>query len=435
MGAVFDINMDFSKPIESIESEAPSPLDLPQGCPFQGRCEHCMDICKKENPKLVEVGSDAFMNCLNLRSLRMCAGVEEPTGLKQLLAQIKWQVEVSFEQEDGEREAVLMYPEYYESYDEIGPAHIFELNLTGEGFRARQCFKEGVILLNAYDEIFPQACVEESAEVLIPMAWNRLYAACGLSPEARADYEEYVFVLAIGYFIAMPYLFDHVILAPCHNDFIFYDLLRYIGQKFDLTDDFFTQDFHVKLVNINLAAPFFIHLSTAFMLSVVTAIPYLFFEIWRFISPALYPNERKGVRKALTIGTFMFFIGVLLGYFMVYPLTLRFLSTYQLSSEVENILSLNSYIDNFMMLILCMGLAFELPLVTWLLSLLGIVNKSFLRKYRRHAVVVIVIAAAIITPTGDPFTLSVVAIPLYLLYEMSILMIKDKKEEDITEEV
>ena len=90
------------------------------------------------------------------------------------------------------------------------------------------------------------------------------------------------FMLAIGYFIAMPYLFDHVILAPCHNDFIFYDLLRYIGQKFDLTDDFFTQDFHVKLVNINLAAPFFIHLSTAFMLSVVTAIPYLFFEIWRF---------------------------------------------------------------------------------------------------------------------------------------------------------
>ena len=85
------------------------------------------------------------------------------------------------------------------------------------------------------------------------------------------------FVLAIGYFIAMPYLFDHVILAPCHNDFIFYDLLRYIGQKFDLTDDFFTQDFHVKLVNINLAAPFFIHLSTAFMMSVVTAIPYLFF--------------------------------------------------------------------------------------------------------------------------------------------------------------
>ena len=243
------------------------------------------------------------------------------------------------------------------------------------------------------------------------------------------------FVLAIGYFIAMPYLFDNVILAPCHNDFIFYDLLRWIGQRLDLQDEFFTQEFHVKLVNINLAAPFFVHMSTAFWMSVVTAAPYFFYEIWRFVSPALYPNERKGVRKALGIGTVMFFIGVLLGYFMVYPLTLRFLSTYQLSAAIENQISLNSYIDNFMMLVLCMGLAFELPLVTWLLSLLGLVHKTFLRKYRRHAVVIIVIASAIITPTGDPFTLTVVAVPLYLLYELSILMIKDKKTDDEAEEV
>lgn len=235
------------------------------------------------------------------------------------------------------------------------------------------------------------------------------------------------FVLAVGYFVAMPYLFDSVILAPCHDDFIFYDLLKLIGRTFNLTDDFFTQQFHVKLVNINLAAPFFIHLSTAFWMSVVTSIPYLFVEVWRFINPALYPKERHGVAKALIMGTAMFFIGVLMGYFMVYPLTLRFLSTYQLSAEIENIISLNSYIDNFMMLVLCMGLAFELPLVTWLLSLLGLVHKTFLRKYRKHALVLIVIIAAIITPTGDPFTLSVVAIPLYLLYEMSILMIKDKK--------
>ena len=234
-------------------------------------------------------------------------------------------------------------------------------------------------------------------------------------------------VLAIGYFIAMPYLFDSVILAPCHNDFIFYDLLRSIGEKFQLTDDFFTQQFQVKIININLTAPFFIHMSTAFWMSVVTAMPYLLWEVWHFISPALYPRERRGVRKALMIGTVMFFIGVLLGYFMVYPLTLRFLSTYQLSAEIETVLSLDSYIDNFMMLILCMGIAFELPLVTWLLSLLGLVNKSFLKKYRRHAIVLIVIVAAIITPTGDPFTLSVVAIPMCLLYEMSIWMIRDRK--------
>ncbi len=242
------------------------------------------------------------------------------------------------------------------------------------------------------------------------------------------------FVLAIGYFIAMPYLFDQVIMAPCRNDFVFYDLLRKVGEAFHLEGDFFTQDFHVKLININLAAPFFIHISTSLWMSIVTAAPYLFYEVWKFISPALYPNEVRGVKKALTLGTVMFFLGVLLGYFMVYPLTLRFLSTYQLSAVIENQISLNSYINNFMMLVLCMGLAFELPLVTWLLSLLGLVNKTFLRKYRRHAAVLIVIAAAVITPTGDPFTLTVVAVPLYMLYELSILMVKDKKREETDEE-
>ncbi len=239
-------------------------------------------------------------------------------------------------------------------------------------------------------------------------------------------------VLAIGYFIAMPWLFDHVILAPCHNDFVSYSFLRWIGDTLHLTDEFFTQEFEIRLININLAAPFFIHISTAFWMSVVTAVPYLFFEVWKFISPALFPNEQKGVRKALVFGSIMFFLGVLLGYFMVYPLALRFLSTYQLSADIVNQISLNSYIDNFMILILCMGLAFELPLVTWLLSLLGVVNKSFLRKYRRHAIVLNVILAAVITPTGDPFTLSVVAIPLCLLYEFSILMIKDKPKEEET---
>jgi sec-independent protein translocase protein TatC len=196
-----------------------------------------------------------------------------------------------------------------------------------------------------------------------------------------------------------------------------------------LTDEFFTQHFEVKLVNINLASPFFIHISTSFWMSVVVSIPYLLFEIWGFIKPALYENEKNNVRTALGIGTVMFFLGVLLGYFMVFPLTLRFLATYQISKEIVNQISLNSYIDNFMMLILMMGLVFELPLVTWLLAKVGLVSKSFLRKYRKHAIVVIFIVAAVITPTGDPFTLSVVAIPLCLLYEMSILIIKDKKKE------
>jgi len=236
-------------------------------------------------------------------------------------------------------------------------------------------------------------------------------------------------VLLTGFFIIMPYLFDSVILAPCHNNFAFYALLHRIGDLLHLSGDFFTQKFEVKLININLAAPFFIHISSSFWMAVIASVPYLLFEVWRFIKPALYQNEKNNVRTALSIGTIMFFLGVLLGYFMVFPLTLRFLATYQLSETINNQISLNSYIDNFMMLILMMGLVFELPLVTWLLAKVGLVTKSFLRKYRKHAIVIIFVLAAIITPTGDPFTLSVVAIPLCLLYEMSILIIKNKKEE------
>lgn len=237
-------------------------------------------------------------------------------------------------------------------------------------------------------------------------------------------------VLLVVYFVSMPVLFDQVVMAPCHDDFAFYRLLHRIGDSLGLTGDFFSSTFEVKLVNINLASPFFVHISTSFWMSVVTSAPYLLYEVWRFIEPALYPHERSGVRKALLLGTVMFFVGVVLGYFMVWPLTLRFLSTYELSMQIQNQISLNSYIDNFMMLVLMMGLVFELPLVTWLLSLMGLLTRPILRKFRRHAIVAIFILAAVITPTGDPFTLSVVAIPLCLLYEFSILLVKKGKTAD-----
>lgn len=231
--------------------------------------------------------------------------------------------------------------------------------------------------------------------------------------------------IAIGYFIAMPYIFESVILAPCSNDFPLYEFMRELSVRFGMDGDFIDQEFSVKLININLAAPILIHLSTSFSLSVVTAMPYLFYEIWRFITPALYPKERSGVRRAFLFGSVMFYFGLLVGYYLIYPLALRFLATYQLSDLVENTLSLNSYIDNFTMMILSMGIAFEIPLILWLLSLMGLVTRSMLRRYRRHAIVAIVVLAAVITPTSDPFTLTVVALPLYLLFELSVLIIRE----------
>lgn len=242
-------------------------------------------------------------------------------------------------------------------------------------------------------------------------------------------------ILAVGFFIIMPDFFDKIILAPCYSDFVLYDFLRWIGLQLHLTDPFFTQDdFEVHLQNINLASQFFTHITTSFLMAVVVTAPYLVYEIWRFVRPALYPNELKGVRKAFSLGTVFFFLGVAVGYFLIFPLALRFLSTYQLSTAIENEISLTSYIDNFMMLVLMMGVAFELPLVTWLLSLIGLVTRSFLREYRRHAILLIVIFAAIITPTGDPFTLSAVSLPLYLLYELSIFMVKKDTDDEEEEE-
>ncbi|MFR9564895.1 MAG: twin-arginine translocase subunit TatC [Rikenellaceae bacterium] len=231
-------------------------------------------------------------------------------------------------------------------------------------------------------------------------------------------------LLAIGYFIAMPYLFDSVILAPCNNDFVLYEFLRHLSAEWSLQSEIIDNDFQVTLVNINLAAPLLIHLSTAFALSVVTAAPYLFYEVWLFIKPGLYAAERRSVRTAFIFGSVMFYIGVFVGYILIYPLALRFLSGYQLSTTIENTISLNSYIENFTMLVLSMGLAFEIPLILWLLSLMGLITRDLLRRYRRHAIVAIVVIAAVITPTSDPFTLTVVALPLYILYEFSYLILR-----------
>ena len=150
----------------------------------------------------------------------------------------------------------------------------------------------------------------------------------------------------------------------------------------------------------------------------------MLYFLWSFIKPALYANEIKGARTAFVFGSVMFFIGIAVGYFLIFPITLRFLYEYQLSATIENQLSLDSYMDTFLMLIFLMGLMFELPLLAWTLSAIGLLKRKMLCRYRRHAVVVLLVLAALITPTGDPFTLSLVFLPLYLLYELSILIVR-----------
>ena len=159
------------------------------------------------------------------------------------------------------------------------------------------------------------------------------------------------------------------------------------------------------------------------------AFPYLVFEAWRFIAPALYENEKASVGTAFLFGTVMFYLGCAVGYCFVFPFTFRFLAEYQVSSEIVNQISLNSYMSTFMGMVFIMGLVFELPLLAWLMSKLGLINKAFLKKYRKVAVAVLLVLAAAITPTGDPFTLSIVFLPLYALYELSIRVVRDEEPE------
>lgn len=227
-------------------------------------------------------------------------------------------------------------------------------------------------------------------------------------------------VITIGTFMAMPYIFDRYILAPTTSSFFVYRWLEEVsGGILNFADDF-----AVQIININVASQFFTHISTSLSLSLVLSVPYIIYEIWKFIRPALFDHEVKHVRFAFVGGTLMFYLGCLVAYLLVFPFTFRFLTEYELSASIQNQIDLSSYIGNFMMLVMVMGVVFEMPLLAWLLSCLDLISKSFLRKYKSYAVVGLMVLSAIITPSGDPFSMMLVFVPLYLLYELSILVVR-----------
>lgn len=219
-----------------------------------------------------------------------------------------------------------------------------------------------------------------------------------------------VMVLMVVAFCFKDELFA-VVLAPQQSDFIVY---RWLG----------AESFQVQLINTQLASQFITHMKVACYAGILLASPYIIYQLFRFVSPALYANERRYVVQMTFWGYLLFMLGVLLNYFLIFPLTFRFLGTYQVSALVENTITLTSYVDTLMMLSLMMGIVFEIPILSWLFAKLGFLTSSFMKKYRRHAIVLILIVAAFITPTSDVFTLTLVSLPMYLLYEISIGVVK-----------
>lgn len=227
-------------------------------------------------------------------------------------------------------------------------------------------------------------------------------------------------LFAVAAFVLKDALFA-VILAPRSADFVTYRLLYAVS---GLVTEVESADFSVQLINTGLAEQFIIHMKAALCAGFICASPYALYQLFRFVSPALYVDERRYAVRVVGCGYVMFMLGVLVSYFLIFPLTFRFLGTYQVEASVENMITLRSYISTLMVMSLAMGLVFEIPVLAWLFSKFGFISADFMRRYRRHAVVAILIVAAVITPTADIFTLSIVALPMWLLYELSIYLIK-----------
>ncbi len=214
-------------------------------------------------------------------------------------------------------------------------------------------------------------------------------------------------------------LFDGIVLAPTRPDFIVYRLLGW--------------SFSMELINVEISAQFFVHLKASFAVGVIVAFPYVVWELWRFLAPALYDREKKAVRAAFAMSTGLFYLGVLVGYFIVLPVCLQFFMNYTVSDAVANTITIGSYMSMFFSMVLLIGVVFEFPTVMLVLNRLGILDRSSLRKGRRYAVIIVLVLAALITPS-DPFSMFVLAIPLYFLYELSILLCSRSAENPETNE-
>jgi sec-independent protein translocase protein TatC len=228
--------------------------------------------------------------------------------------------------------------------------------------------------------------------------------------------------IAVVAFLNKEFLFDGVLLAPKNPSFPTYRWLCSISHAFNMGDALCVNSIDFSLISTDLSAQFTTHMWVAFVAGLIIASPYVLWEAWRFIKPALYEKERNYARGIVFYTSSLFIIGVLFGYYVITPMSVNFLGTYQVSTAVKNTITLDSFISTVTTLTLLTGLVFELPIVIYFLSKIGLMSPTFMRTYRRHAVVVILILAAFITPTSDATTMMLVAVPLYALYEVSIIV-------------
>ena len=240
---------------------------------------------------------------------------------------------------------------------------------------------------------------------------------------------------AIIAFVFKNIIFDKVILAPNNPDFITNRILCQLADLMNVPALCINQD-PIDLISIKMSGQFTTHINISLVAGLIIAFPYVFWEFWSFFRPALYDKERKYARGAVSMASLLFLAGVVFGYFIITPLSINFLGSYRVSDVITNQINITSYIGSVTSVALSAGITFELPIVVFFLARVGIITPEFMRKYRRHAIVLVLVLAAVITPP-DVFSLILVTIPLILLYEVSIFIaasvIRKRAEDDEAE--
>ena len=227
-----------------------------------------------------------------------------------------------------------------------------------------------------------------------------------------------IIILAIIAFLNRQLIFDYIILAPSSSDFITNRVLCWIGRQMSL-DALCIDDMKLQIINIKMSGQFLTHMYISIVAGFILAFPYILWEIWRFVKPAMYDNEKAYSKGGVFISTMLFLVGILFSFFLIVPLTVNFLGTYQVSQSVTNQISLSSYISTVVSVTFAVGIVFELPILVYFLTKVGVITPDFLKRNRKYMFVILLILSAIITPP-DMFSQVLVVVPLIVLYEFSI---------------
>ncbi|WP_207534957.1 twin-arginine translocase subunit TatC [Desertivirga arenae] len=242
------------------------------------------------------------------------------------------------------------------------------------------------------------------------LRWHLIRAAIG------------IVVFTVLAFVYYDWIFDTVIMGPKKPSFWTYRMMCELTERFHLGADFCIKSLPFKIINTELAGQFTLQLNSSLLIGLVFGFPYLLFEIWKFVKPGLTDLESRSASGFVFYSTLLFAIGIMFGYYVIAPLSVNFLANYRISPEIDNTITIDSYLSSVATLTIGAGITFELPIIIFILSKLGIMTPAFMRSSRRYATVLILIIAAIVTPTPDMLTMLTVSFPLFLLYEISILV-------------